>query len=174
MRIFFGLTFSEEDKIALARLSGSIDPFIAKGKAVLEKNYHLTLSFLGEVEQKHLDRLCRLIDEVPSPAMELHARNLGLFAARRHNTLFLQVEPNTLLTNLQEQVEQKLIDDRYIAKGGTYRPHITLFRQTLIPILPMIEPVTINPVSLALFHSHQEDGRLCYSIVHEQELGCNG
>jgi len=174
MRLFFGLTFSEEDKIALARLSGSIDPYIVKGKAVRENNYHLTLSFIGEVEQKYLDVFCSILDRIDPPSLTLRMKSLGLFASRRNNTLFLQVEPDERLTGLQKTLEQELVLGQLIAKGGKYRPHITLFRQAVIPIVPMIEPLTLSPASLALFHSHREHDLLTYTVVCEKELGIHG
>lgn len=174
MRLFFGLTFSKEDKIALARVSGSIDPYVTKGKAVREDNYHLTLSFIGEVEQKYLDMFCSILDRMNAPSLTLRMKSLGLFASRRSNTLFLRVEPDERLTVLQQTLEQDLVSKKLIAKGGKYKPHITLFRQTVIPIVPMIEPIEISPTSVALFHSHRENNLLTYTVVCEKELGIDG
>lgn len=174
MRLFFGLTFSKEDKIALARVSGSIDPYVTKGKAVREENYHLTLSFIGEVEQKYLDVFCSILDRIDPPVLTLNMKRLGLFPSRRHNTLILHVEPDERLTVLQQTLEQDLVSKKLIAKGGKYKPHITLFRQAVIPIVPMIEPIEISPTSVALFHSHRENNLLTYTVVCEKELGIDG
>ncbi|MGI6437044.1 MAG: 2'-5' RNA ligase family protein [Sphaerochaeta sp.] len=86
MRLFFGLTFSKEDKIALARVSGSIDPYVTKGKAVREDNYHLTLSFIGEVEQKYLDVFCSILDRNESalPHVEDEKPRALRFPAKQH------------------------------------------------------------------------------------------
>ncbi len=174
MRLFFGLTFSEEDKITLARLSGSIDPYITKGKAVREENYHLTLSFIGEIEQKYLDVFCSILDRMNAPSLTLRMKRLGLFPSRRHNTLILHVESDERLAVFQQKLEQELIAKKLIAKGGKYKPHITLFRQAVIPIVPMIEPIEISPTSVALFHSHRENNLLTYTVVCEKELGIDG
>ena len=174
MRLFYGLTFSEEDKIALARVSGSIDPYITKGRAVREENYHLTLSFIGEVERKHLEVLCSILDGIDPPALTLRMKHLGLFASRKHTTLYLRVEPDERLAVFQRKLEQELVVRGLIAKGGKYKPYITLFRQTVIPIVPMIEPIEISPTSVALFHSHRENNLLTYTVVCEKELGIDG
>ncbi len=170
MRLFYGVSFSEKDIISIARLSGSIDRYITHGKAVREANYHLTLSFLGEVEQRNIEYLSNLLTHLPNEPLSLTARHLGLFAKRRSNTLYLQIEEEPTLFSLQQQLEQLLIRDGFITKGGRYRPHITLFRQVTIPILPMIESIELTPYSIALFHSHRVNDLLTYSILSQRRF----
>ena len=87
---------------------------------------------------------------------------------------YSSVEPDQRLAVFQQKLEQELIAKKLIAKGGKYKPHITLFRQAVIPIVPMIEPIEISPTSVALFHSHRENNLLTYTVVCEKELGVDG
>src|SRR6056297_4324255 len=60
MRIFFGLDIDNDTRRALADWRDR--HAVAAGRAVPATNFHVTLAFIGEVDNRQLDALCRAVD----------------------------------------------------------------------------------------------------------------
>jgi len=60
MRVFFGLETDSDTRRALADWRDCYAA--AAGRAVPAANFHITLAFIGEVDNRQLDTLCRAVD----------------------------------------------------------------------------------------------------------------
>lgn len=125
-RLFIGLDLSAEDKLALEDWRCKFLRGIA-GNPVPMENFHLTLSFLGQVSPSQFETLDQALGQVKGKAFQLKPESLGYFS--KPKVLFLK-------TSLPEPLEQLASDCSKINKllglrlaHDTYRPHISLFRK---------------------------------------------
>ncbi len=112
----------------LARLSADV-------KWVEESNMHITLLFLGEVNELDLVPICRILKEQTKgfPAFTLEIGGLGAFPTpRRPKILWTGVKEGAdELKRLHQVLEQPLLElGCYRREDRAYSPHLTLGRLT--------------------------------------------
>ncbi|NJD11689.1 MAG: RNA 2',3'-cyclic phosphodiesterase [Gemmatimonadetes bacterium] len=93
--------------------------------------YHLTLKFLGEVEEDLARALARVVGEVAArhPAFPLRLRGAGAFPnLRRPSVWWLGIEASEALAGLQQDVERGTVPLGFPAEQRPFSPHLTLGR----------------------------------------------
>ncbi len=65
MRVFLAIPVSEELKESLYAQAGKLRQVYPKCKWVGHENYHITSLFLGSVETRQADRMCKVLDGLP-------------------------------------------------------------------------------------------------------------
>jgi RNA 2',3'-cyclic 3'-phosphodiesterase len=98
------------------------------GRSVPRQNYHVTLAFLGDVEEERLSCLCEQAARVEFTPFSLELDQLGQF--RRSSILWLGCSsvPDTL-SQLYLELSQALVPCDYQPDTRAFRPHITLYRR---------------------------------------------
>jgi 2'-5' RNA ligase len=92
---------------------------------------HLTLKFLGEVEEASASRLVEAADRAAArqPPMEMHVREVGAFPNfRRARVVWIGVEQEPRLELLHHDLELACAELGFEVEGRPFRPHITLAR----------------------------------------------
>jgi 2'-5' RNA ligase len=86
MRTFIAIELSEEIRSALGQVQSHLKYAGADVKWVNPQNIHLTLKFLGEVDEKKLEKVKTALDGVAasSRAFELSLKEIGAFPAVDH------------------------------------------------------------------------------------------
>ncbi len=80
MRLFFGLPFDAETCAAVRRVQSlRLEECAQRGRFTDPGNFHLTLAFLGEVEEERLKTLGTILRENPIPPIDLLFDRLGQF-----------------------------------------------------------------------------------------------
>jgi 2'-5' RNA ligase len=81
MRIFIAIDFSEEIKESLAQAEAHLKYSGADVKWVEKDNIHLTLKFLGEVDEKKVEEIKAILDNIASGTrpFETTIKDLGAF-----------------------------------------------------------------------------------------------
>jgi RNA 2',3'-cyclic 3'-phosphodiesterase len=102
-------------------------------KWVEPENLHVTLLFLGEVGERDLTEVCRIVAEQTGqqPAFPMTVETVGCFPnARRPRTLWIGVsEGSQELCALHDRLELPLLDQGcYRREERKFTPHITLGR----------------------------------------------
>jgi len=98
-------------------------------KWMKEESLHLTISFIGYVDESVIPDICRKINEAVNnfEAFEITFNNIELGPdANNPKTIWLSGEPSLELGKLNEVIEQAL--GMRPQKHKEYRPHITLGR----------------------------------------------
>jgi 2'-5' RNA ligase len=91
--------------------------------------YHLTLRFIGDVEDTTAQALTDSLATIPPPRLSLDGTGLGVFPSQRKpRVLFANVEPTPLLMALQEQIETAVQRSGLAPAPRPFHPHITLGR----------------------------------------------
>lgn len=165
MRLFFGLPFDAEARAAFLQVQGRLAERAEGGKFTAAENFHLTLAFLGEVDESRLGELLAILRENPIPPIDLLFDRVGQF---KGGVWYLA--PRTCATLFFGQVglESALRRAGFFQEKRIYQPHLTLGRGVLFSngeeLPPFLEqPVPAHTPGAALFHSHRIGGMLRYT-----------
>jgi 2'-5' RNA ligase len=132
MRCFIAICLPDMLKRGLAELQDTLKaPGMQVGWARPD-GIHLTLKFLGEVEEKDVPRLSgalsRAVDGVAPFIATL--RGVGCFpGVSTPRVIWVGVEePEGILQRLQQQIEKSFEDMGFPAENRSFKPHVTLGR----------------------------------------------
>ena len=93
------------------------------------ESMHLTLSFIGEVNQRIYAEILDVLEDIQESKFELRLKSVGYFGTKRDpKILWAGVEPEKCLLDLQKNIEKKLVAIGLPPSGKKYSPHITLAR----------------------------------------------
>ena len=99
------------------------------GSFTANSNLHLTLVFLGEIEQSDLPTLKSAISQVCVPKMKLIFGYTGVFKRKDGDIWWIGIESNPHLIRLQKELAQSLRNAGFPVENRPYKPHITLVRR---------------------------------------------
>ena len=153
MRTFIALALPEElaaETAACARwLEATID-----ARVTPPKNHHLTLAFMGELDEWGVRAAIQALDEACAgrPEVYLEPQGLATFGRGKERTLVLELVENPELTALASAVRSRLSEHWVSYDEKSFRPHITLARRAQLPqdlgLITLPEPAWANQVSL--------------------------
>ncbi len=173
-RVFFALWPTEAESGALAAWQMPLKQ-LCGGRAVLGKTLHLTLAFLGGIEQIRLESLIRAAQEVRTEDFELcfdgahfWGRNHIVYAAPDH------VPPQ--LVRLTGALEQSLDTHGFKFDQHEFKPHITLLRNArgTNAELNVMQPVHWQVMDFALAESVPQGGVMGYRVLARFPLKTGG
>ena len=167
MRLFLAIPLTEEVRQGIARhLRGSLAHPLP-GRPVRPENWHLTVRFLGDVEEAAADRVVREVDVVDrGSAFRVRWGSLGAFPRPRRATVLWV----GLARGVQEAERLAAVVEEAVEAAGfppedrPFRSHLTLSRlrpdQDVTPVLEAVPSVGLEmPVDrVALFQSHLGPG----------------
>lgn len=124
-RLFFALNLPPA-------VSDSLDDLcegIPRARWALENEYHITLSFLGEVEPRRVVDAIDAAEEVFVQPFELELEGAGVFPHRGPpRVLWAGVKKTERLMSLQRALEAALVRSEFAMERRKYHPHVTLAR----------------------------------------------
>ena len=126
MRLFVGLAIDEAVKETLERLTLRLRTKDDGLRWSTPDQWHVTLVFLGEVDDEARARLVRELAEVRQPELMLRMERLGVF--ERAGILHAEVEVSPELLRLYEAVAGAVKRVGLEVEERPYRAHITLAR----------------------------------------------
>ncbi len=98
---------------------------------VRRESLHLTLKFLGEVPEKRIPEIEKVLSEAGSITgpFEIGLRGTGVFPSySRPRVLWVGIKENGHLSELQRAVEDKLSEEGFPKEDRPFHPHITIGR----------------------------------------------
>jgi len=130
VRLFIAIELPAELKSALGRLR--VD--IPGARWVPPEQIHLTMAFLGEVEEDMLGPLMGELARIHSPAFRLRFSGTGCFPDRRRpRVLWIGLQPEAHLQQLAAKVRAALQPCGIPQEERPFSPHITLARLNMAP-----------------------------------------
>jgi 2'-5' RNA ligase len=130
LRLFVALTLPADLRSAIAGLAGGIPG----GRWVPPENYHLTLRFIGAIENWRAQEVDDALAAIRGNAFDLSLRGLGTFEkAGRIQSLWVGAERNDALTHLQGKVETALQRVGLPPERKRFSPHVTIARVDRAP-----------------------------------------
>jgi 2'-5' RNA ligase len=125
MRLFVALELPQEVRLRMAALGGGLPG----ARWVAAEAMHLTLRFIGEVDEGRVEDIAHGLDRLRAPAFEIWLDDVGFFGTgRKVHTLWVGVARNDLLDRLQGKIETALVNLGLPPEPRKFKPHVTLAR----------------------------------------------
>ena len=125
LRLFVAIELPEAARTRLALVQGGMPG----ARWVTPESLHLTILFLGELDDGIAQDLDDRLAAIEAPGFELAIEGLGQFGAgRRWSALWAGVKDPAPLKHLHAKVSRVAIDCGIKADLRDFRPHVTLAR----------------------------------------------
>jgi 2'-5' RNA ligase len=179
-RLFVAVPLTDDSRSALATLLAEAAPRGLPGRAVRPANWHVTLRFLGEVDETGRDRLLGALDGADlGPRFTVSWGALGAFPRpARATVLWVGADRGSgALERLAAAVEEAVRSAGFPDEDRPFRAHLTLSRirphQDVTPLLEGAEGfgVTMPVDRVVVFRSHLGRGPARYEVMEEFPLG---
>lgn len=121
LRLFVGIALPPELKLQLSLLCSGVPG----ARWVDPGNYHLTLRFIGEVDEGLASDIDAALLQVRAPRFEVTLAGVGRFGDRM---LWVGVDKSPPLVHLRDKVESALVRLGLPAETRRYAPHVSLAR----------------------------------------------
>lgn len=132
IRTFLAITLPDEVSSSAARWMDAAGATGDGIKWVPKDNLHLTLKFLGEVDNVETPRVCQTLATICESIdpFDLHFLGTdGLPSLERARVLTVKVEdPSGSLTRMVGEIERRFAELGFKPEPRDYRPHLTLGR----------------------------------------------
>ncbi len=167
MRLFIAINFDGETRERLLTIQRSLAA-AACGNFTRPENMHLTVLFLGEVEET--SEIRRVMAECFTQSVTLEFDRVGTF---RRNLYWVGVRPDPGLTGLYRRLRDAM---RAAGFGGDWpdalTAHVTLAREVRLREAPDLSfaPFSMTARRLSLMKSERIAGRLTYTEIHEKNV----
>jgi len=90
---------------------------------------HVTIRFVGEIDERQADDLAAALGQVSAPAPTVTLEGVGSFATRgRPHTLWAGIAPRDPLAALHRRVDQACLRAGLAPDHRAFHPHLTLAR----------------------------------------------
>jgi 2'-5' RNA ligase len=123
-RLFTGLEIPEELAESLSLLRGGLPG----ARWIDPENYHLTLRFIGDVDDDVARDVTWMLGQVRRRDFTLRLDGLSSFGGRRPRAVVAAVAPSPAVMELQAEHERLIQRVGLEPEGRKYTPHVTLAR----------------------------------------------
>ena len=125
MRAFISIDFPEDIKEEIKKIQRRLPEF--KGKFTEEENLHLTLKFLGEIDEEKAEEIKEKLKEIKFKKFEAEIDDIGVFSEKFIRIVWLGIDKKCKdLWKLQEEIDNKLED--LFGRERRFMGHITIAR----------------------------------------------
>jgi RNA 2',3'-cyclic 3'-phosphodiesterase len=121
LRLFVGIDLPPEFKLELSTLCIGLPG----ARWVDAGNYHITLRFIGEVDEGVASDVDLALARIRAPRFDVTLAGIGSFTGRE---LYVGVARNEALAHLRDKVESALVRAGLAPEGRRFAPHVTLAR----------------------------------------------
>src|SRR6186997_2675870 len=123
-RLFAGLEIPAEIGQSLSNLRGGLPG----ARWIDPENYHVTLRFIGDVDDDIAQEIAWLLGKVRRKDFELRFDGLQSFGGRKPRALIAAVAPSQSVMELQAEHERLMRRVGLDPEARKYTPHVTLAR----------------------------------------------
>lgn len=130
MRCFIAIDLPYEIKDKLINLQNNLRD-IGKINWVAKKNLHLTLKFLGEVNEKELEETKERLSKIEFESFKTSLSELGVFPNENFiRVIWIGLKPAGKIIELQQKIDSELLD--LFPKDQGFQTHLTIGRVKFI------------------------------------------
>jgi RNA 2',3'-cyclic 3'-phosphodiesterase len=130
IRLFVAIDLPQAVRDRLAGMGGGVP----NARWVPPENMHLTLRFIGEVENGLAQDIDTALTKLYAPGFDIELHGVGFFGkASAARLLWARVRRSEPLLRLQTKVEAALWDAGMPAEERKFSPHVTLARMRRAP-----------------------------------------
>ena len=147
MRCFIGIDLPTEAIIEIQRIQKILKPNFA-GRLTSSENLHLTLKFLGEIEDSVINDVKKRLSFITHPSFELTLKDIGVFSQKFIKIIWVKVS----------EVPLQLFVDNYLNEifelENRFMGHITIARVKSLAdknsFLQLINKTRVNEISFVV------------------------
>lgn len=121
MRTFISIDMPEIVKREIKKIQNNLPEFY--GKKTESENLHLTLKFLGEIDEKTVEKVKEKLKEMKFKKFEVEIDSVGFFSEKFIRIIWLHIKN---CEALQEQIDEKLSE--MFEKEKRFMSHLTIAR----------------------------------------------
>ena len=175
IRLFAAIAIPEQIRLRLSFMQGGVPG--ARWSPL--ENLHLTLRFIGEVDQVAARDIDDVLSQLQVPSFDLRLQAVGEFGGREPHALWAGVAPCEALTRLAAKIESALQRMGLEAETRKYTPHVTLAWLKDAPLVKVRDFVaahtqfdsgSFNVRSFGLYSSYQSSRGSVYRLESSYEL----
>ncbi|MFC3692762.1 RNA 2',3'-cyclic phosphodiesterase [Chenggangzhangella methanolivorans] len=123
-RLFTALEVPEDVAQALATYRGGL----SGARWIDVENYHVTLRFLGDIEEEVAQEAAYLLGQVRRAPFEVTIEGLDAFGGDRPRALIARIAPSPAIVELQAEHERLMRRAGLPSEKRKFAPHVTLAR----------------------------------------------
>jgi 2'-5' RNA ligase len=123
-RLFTGVEIPSDVAQALATLRGGLPG----ARWIDPENYHLTLRFIGDVDDQLAHEVASMLGRVKRGSFDLHMEGLTSFGGRKPRAVVASVAHVQALLDVQAEQERLMQRIGLEPEGRKFTPHVTLAR----------------------------------------------
>ena len=123
-RLFTGIEIPEDVAQQLALLKGGIPG----ARWIEPSDYHITLRFIGDIDEETAERIDALLADIHYPAFSLKLAGVDFFGGHRPHSVHAKVIPTHELIGLQHLHERACQLAGLKPENRRFIPHVTLAR----------------------------------------------
>ena len=123
-RLFTGLEVPEDLGLSLSFLRGGL----SGAKWIDVENYHVTLRFIGDVDERTADDVAEELSRIRRPRFPVRIEGIMAFGGKQPHSLVAKVAPSPALIELQAEHERICQRLGLPAEPRRFTPHVTIAR----------------------------------------------
>ncbi len=114
----------------IRQVQGILESTGADLKSVEPENLHLTLKFLGEIQQPKVDEVAEIVEGISFESFSFKVEEVGVFPnLRRPSTIWAGITDGVAdLSMVFEELDQKLSGLGFERERRRFHPHLTICR----------------------------------------------
>ncbi|MBI4697762.1 MAG: RNA 2',3'-cyclic phosphodiesterase [Nitrospirae bacterium] len=131
MRSFIAIELPEAVRYALSGIEEELKKSRADVRWVKPENIHLTLKFLGDVEEKNTEKITEILKDICRrfKPFALEIKGMGVFPhPRSPRVLWTGMDISDTLENLQKEIEDAMTSLGFEREDRRFTAHLTLGR----------------------------------------------
>lgn len=180
MRLFIAIELNDQIKSVLSSIQNDLKRYMTKGNPTSTDNFHITLRFIGEVNEEEAEKLKKVVNEAAAQTkpFTLYLSELGHFPRKNKEIIWAGVKGQMEeLFKLKDKLESELEAAGFSKEERDYTPHISLVRQAVLErgydevkeeLTVPEDEITVE--SIALMESKRIDDELVYRAIHEKTM----
>lgn len=174
IRAFIAIDFDKNTKSYFEYINKELKSYSIKGRFTHIDNFHLTLHFIGELEQHNITNLLPTLEKciTKHDAFSLQLEALGTFKKGNTNLLWIGLKDNKSLVSVFKELSFALKHENISFDEKPLKPHITLGRQIILKkeLSELKDSLTLDnlviPVNnITLMESNHVNGKLTYTPI---------
>ena len=124
MRLFVSLPISSQLETQLKSLpQKGID-----ARWVHEKDYHITLRFIGDAQEEQLESIKESLNRIKVSSFSIEIEGLSHFTGQNTNILYANVQSKRKITSLAAEINLQMQKNGFEMPQKPFVPHVTLAR----------------------------------------------
>ncbi|BCP55664.1 RNA 2',3'-cyclic phosphodiesterase [Kaistia sp. 32K] len=139
-RLFTGLEIPADLAQRLSLLRGGL----AGARWIDAENYHVTLRFIGDIDDRTADEIADAMARVRRREFDLQLAGLDSFGTAKPHSIVARIAPSRALTELQAEQERIIQRIGLPPEGRKYTPHVTLARLRNTPHRDVADYLTLR------------------------------